>query len=279
MAEKFQAEILSAAVTGQCALDLDVTVHESIDSTNSWCMQQSKAGKELPFACFAEQQTQGRGRRGKDWLMPAFSNIAMSLAWPFVLTCQPIHLLPISIAMTIVETLEDIGLKDVQIKWPNDVYVQGKKIAGILIETQALKTDMKSKTKSEKQVAVIIGVGLNQNMSALDEKIRQTLILTDVNSEVESQSLAVLPERNSVASILLQKMVDVCQNYQRISEHHFEQFRVSYDYCKDKNIEIVLDNNAVLSGIAQGVNENAELLVLIDGQQHIFNSAEVSVKA
>ena len=241
MAEKFQAEILSAAVAERCALDLDVMVHESIDSTNSWCMQQSKEGKKLPFACFAEQQTQGRGRRGKDWLMPAFSNIAMSLAWPFVLASQPIHLLPISIAMTIVEILEDIGLKDVQIKWPNDVYVQGKKIAGILIETQTLKADMKGNAEAKKQVAVIIGVGLNHDMSALDEKIRQTLILTDVNSEAESQALAVLPERNSVASVLLQKMVDVCQNYQRISERYFEQFRVSYDYCKDKNIELMLD--------------------------------------
>ncbi len=50
-------------------------------------------------------------------------------------------------------------------------------------------------------------------------------------------------------------------------------------FVKRKPVEVILDNNEVLSGIAQGVNDNAELLVLIDGEQRVFNSADVSVKA
>ena len=275
MAKDLQAAALKAVVAEECSSDIDVVVHESIDSTNSWCLQQSRAGKSLPFACFAEEQTQGRGRRGKDWLMSRCSNIAMSVAWPFVVSYQQMQLLPLSIALAIVDTLESFGIEHVQIKWPNDVYVRDKKIAGILIETQPVK----GKLEEEKHVAVVVGVGLNYDMSMLDKKMQQTLILTDINSEAESQSLEIKPERTKVASTLLQNIVVVCQNYQQASKYSLEKFRAQYDYCKEKNVEVILDNDDVLSGLAQGVNDNAELLVLIDGQQRAFNSAEVSVKA
>ena len=60
---------------------------------------------------------------------------------------------------------------------------------------------------------------------------------------------------------------------------NLEKFRASYDFCKQKKVEIILDNKEVLSGIAQGVNDNAELLVLVDGELRVFNSADVSVRA
>ena len=274
MAKDLQAAALKAVVAEECSSDIDVVVHESIDSTSSWCLQQSRAGKGLPFACFAEEQTQGRGRRGKDWLMSRCSNIAMSVAWPFVVSYQQMQLLPLSIALAIVDTLESFGIEHVQIKWPNDVYVRDKKIAGILIETQPVK----SKLKEDKHVAVVVGVGLNYDMSMLDKKMQQTLILTDISSEAESQSLEIKPERTKVAATLLQNIVVVCQNYQQASKYSLEKFRAQYDYCKEKNVEVILDNDDVLSGLAQGVNDNAELLVLIDGQQRAFNSAEVSVQ-
>ncbi len=198
----------------------------------------------------------------------------MSVAWPFVVSYQQMQLLPLSIALAIVDTLESYGIEHVQIKWPNDVYVRDKKIAGILIETQPVK----SKLKEDKHVAVVVGVGLNYDMSMLDKKMQQTLILTDISSEAESQSLEIKPERTKVAATLLQNIVVVCQNYQQASKYSLEKFRAQYDYCKEKNVEVILDNDDVLSGLAQGVNDNAELLVLIDGQQRAFNSAEVSVQ-
>lgn len=69
------------------------------------------------------------------------------------------------------------------------------------------------------------------------------------------------------------------QGYLSEPERYLERFRTRYDYCNEKSVDVVLDNQQVLSGVAQGVNDNAELLVLIDGEQRVFNSAEVSVKA
>ena len=279
--EYLQADILKTKVADKSEVIMDVVVHESVDSTNSWSLLQCKSGKTLPFACFAEEQTSGRGRRGKRWLMSARSNIAMSLTWPFDLSKQPLHLLSLSIALAIVETLENLGIKHVHIKWPNDVYVQGEKIAGILIETQPIKDgQVKENVTDGKHVAVVIGLGLNYEMLTYDQtKTNELLVLTDICQQIKLQKIAAKPERNVVASALLCNVITVCQNFTQTSRKSLEKFRASYDFCKQKKVEIILDNKEVLSGIAQGVNDNAELLVLVEGGLRVFNSADVSVRA
>jgi len=280
LVNQLQTELLQAAVAEISDLALDVVVHESIDSTNNWSLLQCRSGKELPFACFAEQQTAGRGRRGKPWVMSAYTNVAMTLVWPFASSYQQLSLLPLSVAIAIAETLESLKLQQVQIKWPNDVYVQGKKIAGILLETQPLKISQTASGGDEiKHIAVIVGVGLNYDMSALRLDASQLVPdFTDICGQLQSQLIEGKPGRTEVASALLQRVVDVCQNFERDSGCYLEKFRARYDFCKNKNVEIILDDKRVLTGIAQGVSDDAELLVLIEGRRQAFNSAEVSVK-
>ena len=275
MVNILQAEILKTVVAEECGLNMDVVVHESIDSTNSWALQQCKTGKELPFACFAEAQTQGRGRRGKHWLLPAGANIAMSLAWTFALSYRQMNLLPLSIAVAIAETLEDFGLEEVQIKWPNDVYVQGRKISGILIESQ-----MAGGTRHvNREFGVIIGVGLNYDMSSLSGNSHQDLpVFTDFISESKLQAINNEYGRIDVASKLLRSIVNICLNFQHDAKHNLERFRINYDFCKEKPVQLILDSGMVLEGVAQGVDEKAELRVIVDGEERCFNSADVSVR-
>ena len=270
---QLQAGVLKAGVANKGHVDMSVVVHQSIDSTNSWSLQQCKVGKPLPFACFAEEQTQGRGRRGKCWHMTPYSNVAMSLVWPFALALQSLHLLPLCVALAIVETLESFNLRQVQIKWPNDVYVRGKKIAGILIETQPLKDG----SIIERHVAAVIGVGVNYDMSSLNNC--ELPDYTDILDEIRVQAIGYRPERTIVAEELLRNIVDVCQNFQKNSALYLEKYRTQYDYCNAKNVEIKLDDGAVLAGVAQGVNDEAQLVVMVDGVERVFNSAEVSVQA
>lgn len=291
--KRLKAAYLQAAVAEKNHLEMDVVVHESIESTNTWALQQCKAGKKIPFACFAEQQTQGRGRRGKHWVMLPDANVAMSLAWVFDISFQKMYLLPLSIALAIVKTLESIGLEKVQIKWPNDVYVNGKKIAGILIETQPIKVALADeKNDKYRAMAVVIGVGLNYDMSSvssslgagelsnkLSDELKALPDLTDICDEFEQQRKAESPDRQLVAATLLQNITNVCQGFSQDAAHYLEEFRVRYDFCKNKNVEIILDNNERLEGVALGVNDNAELEVLIGGDKRVFNSADVSVKA
>ena len=280
--QQLQQKKLQAAVADISESALQVIVKPSIDSTNSWSLQQCKAGRSLPFACFAEQQTQGRGRRGKSWLMLAGANIAMSLAWPVKLSpvklaYEQLNLVPLSVALAIVETLESLGLSQVQIKWPNDVYVRDKKIAGILLETQVLNNE----PGPAQTMALVIGVGLNFDMSALAAEDGQQVAFayTDICSQAEQQSLEKKIERADVAATLLQNLVRICQHYPQQAQLNLNKFAQQYDYCKGKHVDLILDDGKVLSGVAQGVDEHAELLVMIDGRQQHFNSAEVSVRA
>ena len=249
----------------RCPSELDIVIHATVDSTNSWLLQQVKAGSALPRACFAEQQTQGRGRRGKQWLMPPYSNIAMSLAWRFSGGDLQLHLLPVAIALAIVDTLEFVGVRQVQIKWPNDVYVHGQKIAGILIETVARGGDL----------VVVIGVGLNYDMSgAMSSSGLQDLpAFTDVCSEVTT---AV--GRDVLAAELLARVIEACEVFSQQAYAGLERFSRDYDFCRDKTVEIQSDNNKTVCGIARGVNHLGELVVEIDGGLQTFNSAQVSVK-
>jgi BirA family transcriptional regulator, biotin operon repressor / biotin---[acetyl-CoA-carboxylase] ligase len=280
-----QVDVMKAAIAETHNVDMDVIVHESIDSTNSWSIQECKRGKALPFACFAENQTSGKGRRGKQWLMSAYSNIAMSISWPYILPRQQLHLLPLSVALAVVKTLEEFGLQQVQIKWPNDVYVQGKKIAGILIETQPTRKKLHegdvavNRSIDESQTAVVIGVGLNYDMSSFVSAVKSNVAeilsgMTDITREMAGQKI----DRGLMALILLQKVVGVCKDFQQNSKQNLDEFRMRYDYCKNNRVEILLDNQEILSGIARGVNDVAELLVMVDGEERAFNSAEVSVK-
>ncbi len=276
--EGLQGSIFKMVVARKNHINLDVVVHDSIDSTNSWCLAQQKAGRQLPFACFAEEQTSGKGRRGKKWVAKAHSNIAMSVAWPFDFSSQPIYLLSLSVAIVIAQMLERYNLQHVQIKWPNDVYVQDKKIAGILIETQPIRNGaIASSSAKNASTAVVIGVGLNYDMSAFETE--GVLALTDIREQLSLQKSALIPVRQEVASVLLENIISVCQDLHGFVASHFELFNAQYDYCKGKNVEIILDNKVSLSGVAQGINERAELLVVVEGELRVFNSAEVSVRA
>lgn len=251
---------------------LDVIVQPTVGSTNDWCLQQCKSGRALPFACFAEEQTSGKGRRGKRWITAPGSNIAMSLSWSFTISHLPMQLLSFAIAIAVVNTLSAFRLKHIAIKWPNDVYIHDRKIAGILIETLTSgKGD-----DGEVESAAVIGVGLNVDMP--DEYIASTSVtLTDITQELKSLSMDAA-NRQDVASLLLQNIVSACEKFSSNYLSVLDEFRDRYDYCKNKTVEILLDNQETLSGVAMGVNDAAELLVMVDGKVRAFNSAEVSVK-
>lgn len=271
MAEKLQIEVLRHAAD-ECFDSLEIVVHNSIDSTNNWCLSEVKNGRQSPFACFAEQQTAGRGRRGKQWLTPACSGVAMSLCWMLKLLPRQAGLLPLSIAVGICEILEAVGIMQVQVKWPNDVYIRGRKIAGILIETRPLHNQ---------GVYVVIGVGLNYDLPLVKqaELTSQTVVaVTDFITEQSLLNGIVSSSRTDIAAALLKKLVYLCENIEQESKRCLNKFRQKYDFCYQNKVDILLDNGGSLTGVAQGVADSGELLVSINGKCLQFNSGEVSIR-
>src|SRR5438445_3968799 len=112
-----------------------IEIFESIDSTNSYLLEKVKQGAPSGWVCLAEQQMHGRGRLGKSWFSPAGANIYCSMLWRFDNPNLDISGLGIAIGVMVVNTLHQYGIQSgLQLKWPNDVLVAGRKLSGILLE-------------------------------------------------------------------------------------------------------------------------------------------------
>ncbi len=152
---KLNAELISRAyqklsLESSVPLAVQVEVVAEIGSTNLDLMQRAK-NLTMPTLLVAENQTAGRGRAGRSWLSIADGVLTFSLAWFFSKKAQQLSGLPLVVGVALAEKLLEIGVP-VQLKWPNDLLKEKKKLGGILVETQAA---------GEQGIWAIIGIGLN----------------------------------------------------------------------------------------------------------------------
>jgi len=124
------ARLQSACV----ALDWDFRLLPETDSTNAQAMRHLEVGNRAPCLLLAERQLAGRGRRGRYWVSPFAENLYYSLALRLDGASQPIEALSLTAGLALLKTLQDAGLHQAGLKWPNDVLVGARKIAGILLE-------------------------------------------------------------------------------------------------------------------------------------------------
>jgi BirA family biotin operon repressor/biotin-[acetyl-CoA-carboxylase] ligase len=131
-------------------MDWEVRRFDEIDSTNRWLSEQARAGAPAGLAAVADHQTAGRGRLGRTWEAPPGSNLLMSLLLrPDGLSADRRHLVVASVAVAAVKALERLTPQlEVGIKWPNDLVVEDRKLAGVLAE-------------STPDGAVVVGIGVN----------------------------------------------------------------------------------------------------------------------
>ena len=116
--------------------DFDLEIFPYIDSTNSYLFNQPLADKIK--ICIADEQTAGRGRRGKNWHSPAGSNLYLSFAHRLHIEASALSGLSLAVGITLAETLQEYCQDKIQVKWPNDLLVNGKKLSGILVKVPGL---------------------------------------------------------------------------------------------------------------------------------------------
>jgi BirA family biotin operon repressor/biotin-[acetyl-CoA-carboxylase] ligase len=238
-----------------------VTVLETVDSTNDWCRRSFSQGDAAAFVCVAEQQTGGKGRRGRSWVAQAGNNITLSYTRTIAAPLHELGCLSLAAGMAVVKTLHQAGITDATLKWPNDVLVDNGKIAGVLIETLSLHPQM---------TTVVIGVGVNVDMPR---------VLPNDGSRCASmqQFVAAAIDRNRVIAGLL----DNCERYCARFETSPEQVRQELkSYFSDAAcVDVLLEGGRRVTGIMQGINEQGELCVMVDGELMVYNSADVSMRA
>ena len=238
-------------------------VFGEIDSTNDWALQQCVENHPLPVACCAEAQRHGRGRRGRSWASPRSSNIYLSLAWPFYRPLAELGPLALVAGISVARILSAYGVP-ARLKWPNDVLVDGRKIAGVLIE---------SRIRAGRASEMIIGVGLNVAMPAAEGRSidqRWTDLLSVYGGE---QGL----ERNRLVAELLQQLMDHCRIFEAQGFAALRSEWERLDLCRGQMIEVRQDEQCWV-GEARGVDDQGALVVHTEQGERAFNAAEVSLR-
>ena len=242
---------------------LPVHVLPVVGSTNDWCRRRHSEGSTPPFACFAEQQTRGRGRRGRSWLSAAGANITLSLLWRFALPLQRLGPLPLFVGLAIRDCLRTAGITGAQLKWPNDVLAGDGKIAGVL--TESAYSDSAS-------ADMILGIGLNYAIPA--NAMPDDICWTDACRHLPPDSGAC---RNRLAGMLLRDVVAACRQFEAQPQTCLR--RLQQCFSEPQWVDIHTAGGDKRTGLTKGITSEGELRVEINGVEQVFSSADVSLRS
>lgn len=239
----------------------ELEIFPELDSTNQYLLKAAVDDAPSGSACLAEFQHSGRGRRGRNWVSPYGSNVALSLLWRFHDGTSRLGALSLAVAVALMRCLNELGLGKAGIKWPNDILVDGRKLAGILLDVAG---------ESNGPCHVVIGVGLNVRLpESAATAIEQAW--TDLWQE------GIQTERNIVAGRLLHHLLSVVAEYQKSGLEAFRTEWNQWDLTRDRAVTIYRGDNTV-RGVARGIDERGMLLVEHGGELAGYASGEVSLR-
>lgn len=238
-------------------------IYDEIDSTNDEAKKRINESKDLhdDFAIFAEKQLSGRGRGGKIWFSPPRLNIYLSYAWNSLLKPSQLEGLSLSMGVNIATNLNDLLHLNLKVKWPNDIYLQKKKVGGILIET----------IKKKDLIGIIVGVGINVFMSK-EKKVPIEQEWTSLDKHLTKQ-----PDRNQLAGIVLGSIVKTKNDFEKYGFKYFKEDFEKLSLLNNQNC-LVKINGKNIKGVVKGINQRGELIFYEEGNLHTLRSGEVSIK-
>jgi len=238
-----------------------VTVLPVIDSTNQYLLERL-ATLESGDACVAEYQQAGRGRRGRKWFSPFGANLYLSMYWR--LEQGPAAAIGLSLVIGIVmaEVLQSLGAEKVRVKWPNDLYLMDRKLAGILVE-------LTGKTGDAAQI--VIGAGINLAMRRVEsEVINQGWInLQEAGIRIDRNMLAVRLIKELRAALLLFELEGLAPYLSR-----WERL----DNFIDRPVKLIIGEKEIF-GISRGIDTQGALLLEQDGVIKPWMGGEISLRS
>jgi BirA family biotin operon repressor/biotin-[acetyl-CoA-carboxylase] ligase len=258
------ARILAALPAGVRHALRAVDVLPRTDSTNQRLLEADPARD--PQALFAEMQTAGRGRRGREWRSPFGANLYLSLAWSFAAWPPQLSALSLAVGIAAARALRRAGLGAVMLKWPNDLRVGEDKLGGILIEQRG---------EAGGACRVVVGIGINVAMSAA-----QAGALGQPWTSLRAALAAVgrePPERNALAASLLGELVATLVEFGAVGFAPFLADWATLDATADQPVRIE-GGAEPLQGIARGVDAQGALIVEALGRRHHIHAGEVSLR-
>jgi BirA family biotin operon repressor/biotin-[acetyl-CoA-carboxylase] ligase len=237
-------------------MNFTVRYFDSIDSTNTEALKHARTGADEGLCIVARQQTAGRGRQGRIWTSPPDAGMYLSIVLRPRLDAQRLPLITLAAAVAVFDTLAQLGV-DADIKWPNDILVDEKKICGILAET----------TETERDLAVIVGIGVNLSSQNFPSK------LADTATSLESV-LGQVVTFSEIEEPLL-KFFDHwyrCLHEAQGASTITDEWASRSTYFRGKQVRVMLTNEAI-TGVTDGLEANGALRVRRDNSEVVIVNA------
>ena len=236
---------------------------ESVDSTNNYAKRIAEDGTPSGTLVVADEQTGGKGRRGRAWCTPKGSAIAMTIVLRPDIRPELASMVTLVMGLSVAKAIGSLYPVSVGIKWPNDVVVNGKKICGILTEMSAEMTGIHY---------LVIGTGINTNVEEFPEEIQSvaTSLIKELGEKVN---------RAELIAACLKYFEEYYEKY--IAAGNLAPLKEDYEaLLLNRNNKVrVLEPNHEYTGLSLGINEDGELLVeKEDGTVTAVYAGEVSVR-
>ncbi len=262
--ETLYAEPLARALREQLtqsesSLLAAVEVVDTVDSTNARLLSQA-ASSDAHFL-IARQQTAGVGRRGGIWQSPASGNLYLSYCFHTSQPLSVVSLFPLAFGVEIAEELESkLGIS-IQLKWPNDLYLDGKKCGGMLLETKTLRDGI---------TAVVVGVGVNVASHPNEELLGRPVTALQ-NGRQEPVFL------KDVALGVMRAIIAVSGLHSADLTNYLRRQWPERDFLLNKEVCVSQSAGIDVRGVAKGIAEDGGLQVDCGGRMETFYAGEVSL--
>ncbi len=232
-------------------LDWPVNYHTVLPSTNGFLMNFAREGGQGPQVCLAGQQTAGRGRQAKSWHSPTGGNIYVSVLWPLK---RPANGLSLAVGIAVALAIAELGV-EIQLKWPNDLLFEQRKLGGILVELL------------DRQA--IIGIGLNVVLPDAETADQPWIDL--------QHCLPTLPPYFVLVKTLLYHLKRVLLRFEQGGLGALADEWQRFECVQGKSVRL-LRGAEITHGVVRGIDDDGALLLETTSQLQRFVAGEVSLR-
>lgn len=211
------------------------------DSTNTQLMRLAELGAPSGTVVVADHQTAGRGRRDRTWISAPGDSLTFSLLWRFEPASHAPEALSLAIGLALRRALQMFDVR-AEVKWPNDVLHDGKKLAGVLVEVQP--GNIKS---------AVIGIGVNLRRPPMPHDVAVTATSLDALMQAK-------PSREALLAAILLQLVDVLRRYESEGFAGLREAWQSAQAFRDREVCVASEAHTIV-GVCRGVSDKGELLV------------------
>ncbi|WKD49399.1 bifunctional biotin--[acetyl-CoA-carboxylase] ligase/biotin operon repressor BirA [Microbulbifer spongiae] len=236
-------------------------LRDEVDSTNAQLLALMEAGTGHAVVMFAEHQSTGRGRRGRHWVSPFGAGILLSVGWEFSGGVQSLEGLSLSVGVALARALGRFEVPGVRLKWPNDIWCRGRKLAGVLLELKGDLTD---------RCGVVIGIGLNSGLRG------QAACAIDQPWADLQQVCPGIP-RNLLAATILDELLPLLKDYPEQGFRAYRDAWAALDQFAGQPV-VLQSGTETWRGTAAGVSDKGALILEMAGELKYFHGGEISLR-